>query len=128
MAETRARDGADKDTAAELASGDGRDAAAEQSLEKATGGAPQADDATAAMTSRHDRFAGSAVAVGSVGFDDYGVYTSADGPIQEGSDEELLIDGQEEVFARTEVERGRIEHHAGEDRSLHGGAAGEDEA
>ena len=127
MAETRARDRADKDAAAELASGDGRDAA-EQSLEKATGGAPRTDDATAAMTSRHDRFAGSAVAVGSVGFNDYGVYTSADGLIQEGSDEELLIDGQEEVFARTEVERGRVEHHAGEDGSLHGGAAGEDEA
>src|SRR5690606_25286205 len=128
MAETRARDGADKNAAAELASGDGRDAVAEQSLEKATGGSPQADDAPAAMTSRHDRCAGSAVAVGSVGFDDYGVYTSADGTIQEGSDEELLIDGQEEVFARTEVDRGRIEHHAGEEGSLHGGAAGEDEA
>lgn len=31
------------------------------------------------------------------------------------SDEELLIDGQEEVFSRTEVELGRIEHGAGED-------------
>jgi hypothetical protein len=27
--------------------------------------------------------------------------------------DELLIDGQEEVFSRTEVESGRIEHHAG---------------
>lgn len=27
-----------------------------------------------------------------------------------GPDDELLIDGQEEVFARTEVELGRIEH------------------
>ena len=27
------------------------------------------------------------------------------------ADQELLIDGQEEVFSRTEVERGRIEHH-----------------
>jgi hypothetical protein len=26
-------------------------------------------------------------------------------------DHELLIDGQEEVFSRTEVERGLIEHH-----------------
>jgi hypothetical protein len=26
---------------------------------------------------------------------------------------ELLADGQEEVFSRTEVETGRIEHHAG---------------
>lgn len=31
------------------------------------------------------------------------------------SDDELLIDGQEEVFSRTEVELGRIEHGAGED-------------
>lgn len=30
-------------------------------------------------------------------------------------DEELLIDGQEEVFSRSEVELGRIEHAAGED-------------
>jgi len=27
-----------------------------------------------------------------------------------GEDEELLVDGQEEVFSRTEVERGVIEH------------------
>ena len=27
--------------------------------------------------------------------------------------DELLIDGQEEVFSRTEVESGRIEHQAG---------------
>ena len=27
-------------------------------------------------------------------------------------DEELLLDGQEEVFSRTEVERGLIEHHS----------------
>ena len=26
-------------------------------------------------------------------------------------DDELLLDGQEEVFSRTEVERGLIEHH-----------------
>lgn len=30
-------------------------------------------------------------------------------------DDELLIDGQEEVFSRAEVELGRIEHHAGEE-------------
>ena len=29
-----------------------------------------------------------------------------------GSEEELLEAGQEEVFSRTEVESGRIEHHA----------------
>lgn len=28
-----------------------------------------------------------------------------------GQTDELLIDGQEEVFSRTEVELGRIEHH-----------------
>ncbi|MBL0948776.1 hypothetical protein [Brevundimonas sp.] len=28
---------------------------------------------------------------------------------------ELLEDGQEEVFSRSEVERGCIEHHVGED-------------
>lgn len=30
---------------------------------------------------------------------------------QPDADDELLIDGQEEVFSRTEVERGMIEHH-----------------
>ncbi len=29
-----------------------------------------------------------------------------------GPDDELLVDGQEEVFSRTEVENGQIEHHA----------------
>jgi hypothetical protein len=29
-----------------------------------------------------------------------------------GPDEELLDSGQEEVFSRTEVESGRIEHHS----------------
>ncbi|MFK4056990.1 MULTISPECIES: hypothetical protein [unclassified Brevundimonas] len=29
--------------------------------------------------------------------------------------EELLMDGQEEVFSRTEIESGRIEHHVGEE-------------
>jgi hypothetical protein len=32
-----------------------------------------------------------------------------------GPQEELLESGQEEVFSRTEVESGSIEHHAGED-------------
>lgn len=32
-----------------------------------------------------------------------------------GPDDELLESGQEEVFSRTEVESGHIEHHAGED-------------
>lgn len=43
-------------------------------------------------------------------------------PLQEGAAEavddltdELLIDGQEEVFSRTEVESGRFEHHVGEE-------------
>ena len=31
------------------------------------------------------------------------------------SDTELLNDGQEEVFSRTDVERGMIEHHAMEE-------------
>ena len=31
-------------------------------------------------------------------------------------EDDLLIDGQEEVFSRAEVELGRIEHHAGEER------------
>ncbi len=70
------------------------------------------DRAMAAMASRKDQFAGSAVGVGSVGFGEVGVFTSADGAIGE---DELLIDGQEEVFSRSEVERGRIEHHAGTD-------------
>ena len=41
---------------------------------------------------------------------------SASGPGASGAApspaDELLIDGQEEVFSRTEVESGRIEHHA----------------
>lgn len=32
-----------------------------------------------------------------------------------GPDDELLKSGQEEVFSRTEVETGRIEHKSGED-------------
>ena len=70
------------------------------------------DRAMAAMASRKDRFAGSAVGGGSVGFGETGVFTSADGAVGE---DELLVDGQEEVFSRSEVERGRIEHHAGTD-------------
>jgi len=47
---------------------------------------------------------------------------------QGGPEDELLESGQEEVFSRTEVESGRIEHHAesggpsedqGGDRSRH---------
>lgn len=38
-------------------------------------------------------------------------------------DEELLIDGQEEVFSRSEVELGRIEHGAGEDADPRKGTA-----
>jgi len=34
--------------------------------------------------------------------------------------DELLIDGQEEVFSRTEVESGRFEHHVGEERAVPG--------
>ncbi|MET4682684.1 hypothetical protein [Brevundimonas faecalis] len=37
------------------------------------------DPARAAMSSRHDTFVGSAVGFGSVGFNDRGVFTSADG-------------------------------------------------
>ena len=33
-------------------------------------------------------------------------------PAKAPADDELLLDGQEEVFARTEVERGMIEHHS----------------
>ena len=36
-------------------------------------------------------------------------------------DSELLIDGQEEVFSRTEVETGRIEHHHQEEDKETGG-------
>lgn len=32
--------------------------------------------------------------------------------------DELLMDGQEEVFSRTEVESGRFEHHVGEERPV----------
>lgn len=71
--------------------------------------------AAAALSSRHERLAGSAVGVGSgtLGFADPGVFTSP--PEGEDLRDELLIDGQEEVFSRSEVERGRIEHHAGEE-------------
>ena len=36
-------------------------------------------------------------------------------------DPELLLDGQEEVFSRTEVETGRIEHHHQEEDKETGG-------
>ena len=39
------------------------------------------------------------------------------------ADDELLIDGQEEVFSRSEVESGRIEHHV----EAGGGAASRDD-
>jgi len=42
---------------------------------------------------------------------------------QGGPPDQLLIDGQEEVFAREEVETGRVEHHVGETPS---GAAAQD--
>lgn len=52
-----------------------------------------------------------------------------------GGDDELLVDGQEEVFSRAEVESGRIEHLAqagsGADRSAAGrgaAAAAEEES
>ncbi|QTC92857.1 hypothetical protein [Brevundimonas goettingensis] len=32
-----------------------------------------------------------------------------------GPEDQLLEDGQEEVFAREEIEGGRVEHHTGED-------------
>lgn len=66
-----------------------------------------------AASSRRERLAGSAVGFGGGGARSAGVYTSA---AREGMGvEELLNDGQEEVFSRTEVESGRIEHHVGEE-------------
>jgi hypothetical protein len=38
--------------------------------------------------------------------------TTPDPPTADPPDGELLMDGQEEVFSRTEVERGMIEHHS----------------
>src|SRR5690606_33755983 len=111
--------------ATEIAADDAGVSAAAERVEHSGGDEPLSDGdrAMAAMASRHNRFVGSAVGVGSVGFDQGGVYTSADGAV--GEDEELLMDGQEEVFARTEVELGRIEHHAGEDRTpVRGGSHG----
>lgn len=35
-----------------------------------------------------------------------------DAPANTAAEDELLFDGQEEVFARAEVERGVIEHHS----------------
>lgn len=36
--------------------------------------------------------------------------TGGDGALEAETDDQLLIDGQEEVFSRAEVELGRIEH------------------
>src|SRR5690606_28578117 len=117
MAGPQERYGDEDETTSEIAPDDVGASATAERLNKAVDQADAAlsdgDRAMAAMASRHERFAGSAVGVGSTGFGEQGVYTSADGAV--GDDEELLIDGQEEVFSRTEVEQGRIEHHAGED-------------
>lgn len=124
MAGPQERYGQQSHTATDIAADDPGVSAAER-LANRGGDQPLSDGdrAMAAMASRHNRLAGSAVGVGSVGFDQGGVYTSADGAV--GEDEELLMDGQEEVFARTEVELGRIEHHAGEDRTpVRGGSHG----
>ena len=125
MAGPQERYGQQSHTATEIAADDAGVSAAAERVEHSGGDEPLSDGdrAMAAMASRHDRFAGSAVGVGSVGFDQGGVYTSADGAV--GEDDELLMDGQEEVFARTEVERGRTEHHAGEDHApVRGGSHG----
>lgn len=72
----------------------------------------KADAVAKAGASRRETLAGSAAGFGGGGPDSAGVYTSAE---REGMGvEELLNDGQEEVSSRTEVERGRIEHHVGE--------------
>nr|WP_303683166.1 hypothetical protein [Brevundimonas naejangsanensis] len=119
MAGPQERYGDEDETTSEIAPDDVGASATAERLNKAVDQGDAAlsdgDRAMAAMASRHERFAGSAVGVGSTGFGEQGVYTSADGAV--GDDEELLIDGQEEVFSRTEVEQGRIEHHAGEDGS-----------
>lgn len=127
MAGPQERYGDEAETAPEIAADDAGVSATAEHLNKAAeqgdGALSDGDRARAAMASRHERFAGSAVGVGSIGFGEQGVYTSADGAV--GEDEELLVDGQEEVFSRTEVEQGRIEHHAGEDPSpVRGGSHG----
>ncbi len=72
----------------------------------------KADAIAKAGASRRETLAGSAVGFAGGGPDSAGVYTSAE---REGMGvEELLNDGQEEVFSRTEVEGARIEHHVGE--------------
>ena len=74
--------------------------------------AEKADAVAKAGASRRETLAGSAAGFGGGGPDSAGVYTSAE---REGMGvEELLNDGQEEVSSRTEVKRGRIEHHVGE--------------
>lgn len=93
MAGPEERYGRGNETAAEIAKDDASaDAAAprwNKTAGKGGGAMSDGDRATAAMASRHDRFAGSAVGVGSVRFDDYGVYTSADGAVGEGEVAEL---------------------------------------
>lgn len=129
MAGPQERYGYENETAREIAADDAAVSASAEHLNKAAdrgdGALSEGDRAMAAMASRHQRFVGSAVGVGSIGFGEHGVYTSADGAV--GEDEELLADDQEEVFSRTEVEQGRIEHHAGEDPSPgRGGSHGRD--
>ena len=117
MAGPEERYGDENETAPEIAADDAGVSATAERLNNTTdqgdGALSDGDRPMAAMASRHERFAGSAVGVESIGFGEQGVYTSADGAV--GEDEELLLDGQEEVFWRTEVEQSHIEHHAGED-------------
>jgi len=122
MAGPQERYGHENETAPEIAADDAGVSATAEHLNKAAdqgdGALSDGDRAMAAMASRHQRFAGSAAGTGSIGFGEQGVYTSADGADgADGEDEELLVDGQEEVFSRTEVKQGRIEHRAGEDPS-----------
>lgn len=68
-----------------------------------------------ALSSRHEGLAGSAVGTGrgTLGFADPGAFPRA--AQEEDPRGELLFDGQEEVFSRTEVESGHVEHHVGEE-------------
>lgn len=93
MAGPQERYGQQSHTATDIAADDAGVSAAER-LANRGGDQPLSDGdrAMAAMASRHNRLAGSAVGVGSVGFDQGGVYTSADGAV--GEDEELLMDGR----------------------------------
>ena len=127
MAGPEERYGDENETAPEIAADDAGVSATAERLNNTTdqgdGALSDGDRAMAAMASRHERFTGSVVGLESIGFGEQGVYTSADGAV--GEDEELLLDGQEEVFSRTEVKQGHIEHHAGEDSSpVRGGSHG----